>query len=364
MPIDTAIHGGVEDKELVALPSKKVPLLIPGALNNNDTLAFALKLSLCATVCYIIYNALGWPGISTSVATVLITGLSSSGAIKQKLIFRLLGSAIGGLILGLGATVFLFPYMDSITSLVLLIGTVAFISAWWASGRNFNYVGLQIAFAFYIVAFEGFSAPTELAPARDRLIGILLALVVMAFVFDLLWPVRTVTAMRKALASMLRAESSFLRLLEKETQHSEFIFQADILRDQIGKTVAGIRTMAEAVEYEFGVDRKEHERSSHVIIGIALTSTALFWNQFAFLHREQDIDFLTQPALAGMRRELANRIDAMATAVVEKTPLPPDGMPIVDPSMLDDSRYGEYVRNSVARYEELHAAVSNLSLHV
>lgn len=364
MPVDTATHAGAKDTELVALPSKKVPLLIPGALTNNDTLAFALKLSLCATACYIIYNAVGWPGISTSVATVLITGLSSSGAIKQKLIFRLLGAAIGGLILGLGATVFLFPYMDSITSLVVLIGAVAFISAWWASGRNFNYVGLQIAFAFYIVAFEGFSAPTELAPARDRLIGILLALVVMAFVFDLLWPVRTVTTMRKALASMLHSESSFLRLLEKETPHSEFVFQADILRDQIGKTVAGIRTMAETVEYEFGVDRKEHERSSHVIIGIALTSTALFWNQFAFLHREQDIDFLTQPALTEMRRNLADRIDAMAAAVVEKAPLPTARIPIVDASLPDDGRYGEYVRNSVARYEELWAAVSNLSHHV
>lgn len=364
MPVDTATHREVKDKELVALPSKKVPLLIPGAIKSPDTIVFALKLSLCATICYIIYNAVDWPGISTSVTTVLITGLSSSGAIKQKLIFRLLGSAIGGLIFGLGATVFLFPYMDSITSLVVLIGAVAFIAAWWAAGRQFNYVGLQIAFAFYIVAFEGFSAPTELAPARDRLIGILLALVVMAFVFDLLWPVRTVTAMRKALASMLHRESSFLRLLETETEHSEFVFQADILRDQIGKSVAGIRSMGEAVEYEFGVDRKEHEQTSHMIIGTALTSTALFWNQFAFLHGEQDIDFLTQPALAEMRRKLADRIDAMATSVVQKTPLPATSTPIVDDSLLNDSRYGEYVRNSVARYEELQVAVSNLGLQV
>ena len=364
MPVDKANDGEAKDKELVALPSKKVPFLIPGAINSKDTLAFALKLSFCATICYIIYNALDWPGISTSVTTVLITGLSSSGAIKQKLIFRLLGSAIGGLIFGLGATIFLFPYMDSITSLVVLIGAVALIAAWWAAGRQFNYVGLQIAFAFYIVAFEGFSAPTELAPARDRLIGILLALVVMALVFDLLWPVRTVTAMRKALAGMLHSESSFLRLLETKTEHSEFIFQADILRDQIGKSVAGIRSMGEAVEYEFGVDRKEHERSSQMIIGTALTSIALFWNQFAFLHREQDIDFLTQPALGEMRHNLADRIDAMATAVVEKTPLPVTSTPIVDTSLLHDSRYGEYVRNSVARYEELRAAVSNLSHHV
>ena len=125
-------------------------------------------------------------------------------AIKQRLIFRLAGSFIGGLIFALGATVFLFPHMDSITSLVVLIAAVAFLSAWVAGGRQFNYVGLQIAFSFYLVVFAGFSAPTELAPARDRLIGILLALVIMAFVFDQIWPVRTVTAMRACLATVLR----------------------------------------------------------------------------------------------------------------------------------------------------------------
>ena len=102
-------------------------LLVPGALQQPQTIAFALKLSLCATLCYIIYQAVAWPGISTAVTTVLITGLSTSGATKQRLIFRLAGSFIGGLILGLGATVFLFPYMDSITSLVVLTTGVALL---------------------------------------------------------------------------------------------------------------------------------------------------------------------------------------------------------------------------------------------
>ena len=134
-----------------------------------------------------------------------MTGLSSSGATKQRLLFRLVGAVIGGLILGLGSTSFLFPYMDSITSLVVLISVVAMISAWVASGPKFNYIGLQIAFSFYLVAFEGFGAPVKLEPARDRLIGILLALAVMWFVFDQLWPVRTVTVMRRAFR--LRAQA-------------------------------------------------------------------------------------------------------------------------------------------------------------
>jgi len=62
------------------------------------------------------------------------------------------------------------------------------------------------AFAFYLVSLSGFTAPTELAPARDRLAGIMLAVIVMWFVFDQVWPVRTTTEMRRVVASVLKAD--------------------------------------------------------------------------------------------------------------------------------------------------------------
>lgn len=352
---------GAKDKELIALPSNKVPIFIPGAFKRKETVAFALKISLCATICYIIVRAVDWPGISTSVITVLIAGLSSSAAIKQKLIFRLLGAAIGGLLLGLGATIFLFPYMDSITSLVILIAGIAFLSAWWAAGRQFNYVGLQIAFSFYIVTFEGFSPSTQLAPARDRFMGVLLALVVMAFVFDQLWPVRTVTAMRAELAHILRTEAKFLRLAEAAGQPDTLMTQADALRDQIGKTVSGIRTMSEVVEYEFGVDIKQHLRASETILSAALTSVAFFWNQFAVLHKERDRDYLVNPALRAMRHKMAIGLEAMADSITKKTTFEEiSRSDAVDPSVFASPRYKEYAQNSIDRYEELQALVANL----
>jgi multidrug resistance protein MdtO len=358
MPLEAALAA---DKELVALPSSKVPLLVPGALRQPQTIAFALKLSLCATLCYLIYQAVAWPGISTAVTTVLITGLSTSGATKQRLIFRLAGSFIGGLILALGATVFLFPYMDSITSLVVLTAAVALLSAWVAGGRNFGYVGLQIAFSYYLVVFAGFSAPTELAPARDRLIGILLALVIMAFVFDQIWPVRTVTAMRAALATILRGGARFLRLPETARSHVDLLRQADGFRDQIGKTVAGIRSMNDTIEYEFGVDRSLHTHTGQAIIRAALALVAFFWNQFAVLHREEDRDFLTQPELIAMRGTMAEGMDAMANAAVNKTQFAViDRDSLVNSSLLTHPLYGEFARNSVARYQELELAVSDL----
>lgn len=358
MPAEAA---GPKNKELIALPSSKVPLFIPGAFAKKETIAFALKLSLCATICYIIVRAVDYPGISTSVITVVITGLSTSAAIKQKLLFRLIGSAIGGLVLGLGATVYLFPHMDSITSLVLLIAAVAMLSAWCGAGRQFNYVGVQIAFSFYLVAFEGFSAPTELSPARDRLIGILLALVIMALVFDLLWPVRTVTAMRHALASMMQIASGYLRLANRSSDLVALRRHADAFRDQLGKMVGNVRTLADTVEYEFGVDIEQHQQSSKMILDASLVLIGFFWNQFAALHREEDIDFLAQPQLMETRNRMAEGMDTMAQATLNKTEFAViDPVSLADPSLLGDPRYGEFARNAVQRYGELEAAVARL----
>jgi multidrug resistance protein MdtO len=201
-----------------------------------------------------------------------------------------------------------------------------------------------------------------LAPARDRLIGILLALVVMAFVFDQLWPVRTVTAMRRGLASVLHGEADLFRLVETGEPRAELRREADALRDYIGKTIASLRTMAEAVDYEFGVNREEHARSSQMIIQAALSAAALFWNQLAFLHNEQDLDFFKEPGLSDMRRKLAAHLDEVAESVVRKNSVPvAPADAFADAALLGSARFGEYARNSVARYEELQSSVACLS---
>jgi multidrug resistance protein MdtO len=350
------------EKRLVALPSSSVPFLVPGALKRRESIGFALKISLCATICYIVYHAVAWPGISTAVTTVMITGLSTTGATKQRLVFRLAGSVIGGLILGLGATVFLLPFMDSITSLVVLVTAVAFFSAWVSGGRQFSYVGLQIAFSFYLVVLAGFSAPTELAPARDRLIGILLALVVMAFVFDQIWPLRTVTVMRSSLATIIRGEASFLRLPQTARDHDDLVHQSDALRDQLGKVVAAIRSMNDTIDYEFGVDRKLHTYTGQTILRAAMVAVASFWNQFAVLHSKDDHDFFTEPDLSHMRTVMAEGMDMMAESVTKKSSCPPlKAEGLVTPELLAaHPRYRDYVQNAIARYDELQNLVAQL----
>lgn len=347
--------------ELIVLPSSQIPLLIPGELGKQDNVAFALQLSLCATVCYIFYHAVGWPGISTSVTTVFFTALGTTGATRQKLFLRVVGAAIGGLVFGIGCTAFLFPMMDSITSLVVLVAIIAFIAAWCATGRRFSYVGLQIALAFYFVAFQGFGPPQELAPARDRFVGIIVALVAMWFVFDQMWPVRTVTVMRRSLASVLRNDAILLQLGEGGQPLSEELRHANALRDQVGKTIIGLRSMDDAVEYEFGVDRETYLKSSHAIVRAAFVAVSIFWNQLVVLQGAEDQDFLREPRLKELRQALAAELNTMAEVVARKAPYTPAAKGgFADVAILNHPRYGEYVRNTVSRFGELQKAVLSL----
>ena len=356
--------SNAKDRELVALPSSKAPFFISGAMRDLSTVAFGLKISLCATLCYIIYHAIDLPGISTAVITVIVTGLSSSGAIKQRLLFRLVGATIGGLILGLGATTFLFPHMDSITSLVVLIAGVSMLSAWVASGPRFSYVGLQIAFAFYLVAFEGFSAPVRLEPARDRLIGILLAFVIMWFVFDQIWPVRTTKVMRKALGSVLELGVQLFELTDSGKPYAEVVRSTDVLRDRVGKMVAGIRQMKDSVNYEFGSDRERHIQLSEILLRATITAAALFWNQLAALHSENYKVLVDDPELQQMRQKIARQLKEMAAAVRSETPIAIIARDdLYGESLRESSRYGDYVTNIAARYSELQAFVSTLPVN-
>jgi len=350
----------VANRELAALPAKKITFIRKEALTSRDSVAFALKLSFCATLCYIFYFAVAWPGISTCCGTVLIVGLNNSGAMKQKFVYRFVGSALGGA-LGLAVESLVLPYIDSLTGIVLVVASVVFVAAWVALGRRFSYVGMQFCFSFYLVALSGSHAPTALAPARDRLIGILIALIVMWFVFDQLWPVRTITVMRQSLASALRDASELFQLAQSCREQPALLRQAQNLRDQFGKTVASLQTLNDTVKYEFGVDREPHIRQSETILRSSLAMVALFWNEMVVLHTPEDDDFFKQPELIRMRQMVAEHLNALAAAVTQEKPIPTAGADLsVSPVVLDSPRYREYVRNVLSRFEELQAVIVGL----
>jgi uncharacterized membrane protein YccC len=171
-------------------PRPRKPLLAPDAFTNPAYVHFALKVTLAAMACYIIYTGLDWPGIHTSFITCCIISLESIGATLRKGALRIGGCLVGGL-LGFLSIMYLIPHMESIVSLAFLIAAITALAAWVAAGsERIAYGGLQIALAFYMCVLQGLGPSTDFDTIRDRLVGILLGITVTTLAFRYLWPVK------------------------------------------------------------------------------------------------------------------------------------------------------------------------------
>ena len=224
-------------------------------LSNPEHIKFALKGCLAASLCYVIYNAIDWPGISTAVTTCFATALNTIGSSRQKQVLRISGALVGTA-LGLGAQIFVLPHLDSIGGFTVLFVSVTTLGSWIAtSSPRLSYVGLQLALAFYIVNLQEFTIQTSLAPARDRVVGIFLGLLMMWVAFDQLWGVPAIIQMKRALVSALRMLAQFSR----EPLSADYNVAAErsyALREGINKSFDIVRASADAILFEFGSSRR------------------------------------------------------------------------------------------------------------
>jgi uncharacterized membrane protein YccC len=183
---------------------KKKPLLAPDTFTNPAYTRFALKVTLAAMSCYILYTAVDWPGIHTAFITCCFIALEEIEATLYKGMLRIIGCLIGAL-LGFLSIMYLVPQMETIASLSLLIGAVSFGAAWIAAGsERISYAGLQIAFAFFMCVLQGFGPGTDFDTIRDRIVGILLGISMMTLIFCFVWPDRPEDRLRPAMKRALR----------------------------------------------------------------------------------------------------------------------------------------------------------------
>ena len=203
-----ARDGGV----LAAGPKARRGLLVPDAFSNPDHARFGLKVALAAMACYVIYMGVDWPGIKTAFITCCFVALESTGATTRKSILRLTGCALGGA-LGFLSLVYLVPHMESIVSLALLAAAGTALGGWIAAGsERVSYAGLQVGLAFFLCIFQGFAPKTDFDPARDRVVGIVLGILVSSTVFRYVWPEWAIVKMRVALVQMLRRLAQLVRI--------------------------------------------------------------------------------------------------------------------------------------------------------
>ena len=226
-------------------------VFLPDAFQNPEYQRFAFAGCLAATVCYVLYNALDWPGIgTTSILTCIVTALTTIGASLQMQFLRLAGFVVGGLVLGISAQILILPGIDSVFGFALFFATATAFAAWFASSSpRLSYFGVQVALAFYFVNLEDFQIQTDLTIARDKVIGVLLGILAMGFIFERFGTKSDQQQSQKLLVRNIRmlAELGVCPVIRDRAMGSKM----GRLRSQINDNFAALTSQTETVQFEF-----------------------------------------------------------------------------------------------------------------
>jgi multidrug resistance protein MdtO len=305
-------------------------LLVPDAFQNPEYLRFASAGCLAASVCYILYNALDWPGIFPSVLTCIVTALSTIGTSFQAQFLRLAGFVAGGLILGISAQILILPGIDSVFGFALFFAAGTAIAAWFAtSSPRLSFFGVQMALAFYFVNLQDFKFTTDLTIARDKAIGALVGILAMGFIFDRFGTKSDTELLQKLLARNVRMLAQ-LGVCPVVQDRAIAVSQINRLRSQINDNFAGLESQTDAAQFEFkfrhrrAVEAAECERIQRVqpeLRSIYLLELSLLSHRG---RRESDSQ-LTQPqnqALDRFLSEYSNELMLVAAWIANEEAAP------------------------------------------
>jgi len=235
-------------------------LFLPDTFRNPDYRRFAFAGCLAASICYVLYNALDWPGIGqTSVITCIVTALTTIGNSLQAQSLRLAGFVAGGLVMGLSAQILFLPGLDSVFGFALLFATGTAIAAWFAtSSPRLSFFGVQMALAFYFVNLQDSRFVTDLTIARDKVAGVLFGILAMGFVFDRFGTKSGAEQLQKLLVRNVRM---LAQLVASPVARHEAaaISQLRRLRIQINENFASMESQTDAVRFEFQFHRRNTE---------------------------------------------------------------------------------------------------------
>lgn len=230
-------------------------IFIPDAFSNPDHLRYVLGGTLAAMLCYVFYVALDWPGLSTSVTTCVLTALTTIGSSRQKQILRVAGFVLGGIIAGLGTQIFVLPYIDSIGGFTVLFAIMTAVAAWIGTASSrLSYAGVQFAFAFYLIHLSDFSIQTNLAVARDRVLGVLLGITMMWLVFERLFPRSAADEMVRLFVVNLRLFADLVSFTPGRDDRAS-IFKVRRKREEIYRHFGEVNAQSDAVPFETGPER-------------------------------------------------------------------------------------------------------------
>ena len=316
--------------ESLSVPGRHPPsddplptFLVRDAFANIEHVEFALKGCLTTSLCYFIYSGADWPGISTAVTTCFLTALSTIGSSRQKQLLRICGAVVGGFLFGMGSQIFILPYVDSIAGFAILFILVTALASWvMTSSARLSYAGVQIAIAFCLIHLNSFAIDPSLSIARDRVVGILLGLVMMWFVFDQLWGAPAVAETKKEFISVLRLLAQFAREPDSADARTA-TGRSYSLRETISRGFDNVRASADGVLFEFGASRQRDLVWRGKIREWQLHLRLLFLTEIAlWKYRAQLPGFELPDAIRAAQREFddqsATMLDAFANTLEGK----------------------------------------------
>jgi multidrug resistance protein MdtO len=232
-----------------------VRIFVPDAFSNPEHLRFVLGGTMAAMLCYIFYVSLDWPNLSTSVTTCVLTALTSVGASRQRQLLRVLGFLLGGVIAGLGAQIFVLPFIDSIGGFTVFFAAMTAVAAWMGSASSrLSYAGVQFAFAFFSIQLSEFSFQTDLAATRDRVLGVLLGTTMMWLVFERFFPRSAADEMVRIFVRNVRSMSDLMSLTPRR-EEPDAILRVRRMRDDIYRRFGEVNAQTDAVPFETGPSR-------------------------------------------------------------------------------------------------------------
>jgi multidrug resistance protein MdtO len=310
-----------EDKEPENPPEKaraqsKPSIFVADAFTNPKHVQFALKVTLAGMIGYLFYTASDYYGIHTVFYTPLIVALASTGASIHKGLLRIIGCMVGG-VLALICSIWVVPRYETLGTFLFIVFCLHGLAAWIAfGGEKISYIGLQIALAFDLGFLQDYGPPHNIDPLRDRFIGILLGLCILATVSSLLWPESADSFAREKLAAALRGIARLLGLAASDHRSKSSIGEREQLELKIASSLSDANSYVEQAAFEATVYGSEVVQASR--LAKAMTGVGEIYVATLPWIREQGL--LRPPAQEGeewrvtpeLTKQLADAMEAFA----------------------------------------------------
>lgn len=150
-------------------------------------LRYSMKVGISIVIGYLIGLVTQRPDLSTIMTTIVITALPTYGGAVRKMILRIVGAVIGGII-SLLLIIVVSPNFESLVAYMIALFIVFYLSAYGSlSSGRVAYAGKQIGTTFALV-FAGLSPSIDIYAPLWRIWGIMLGTLVVAAVALILWP--------------------------------------------------------------------------------------------------------------------------------------------------------------------------------